>query len=185
MRIVGGRLRGRRLLSPKDHSVRPTTDRNRESLFNILTHRWPDHLKGNVLDIFAGTGALGLEALSRGANCCVFIEKHRQGAQLIKQHVDTFHVSEQAKLLRFDATRPGPVDPWGPFDLVFADPPYGRGLGEKAIAALHKEKWFAPGALLILEEKRGHVPTSLDGFDKLDQRDGGDTSIGMFQDVTV
>lgn len=185
MRIVGGRLRGRRLLSPKDQSIRPTTDRNRESLFNILTHRWPEHLEGRVLDVFAGTGALGLEALSRGASCCVFVEKNKQGAGLITQHIDTFGIAEQARVLRVDATRPGSVDQWGPFDLVFADPPYGRHLGEKSVEALSNTGWFAERSLLVLEEKQGHLPTELRGFDALDQRDSGETSIGIFQFVTA
>ena len=184
MRIVGGKLRGRRLLSPKDQSIRPTTDRNRESLFNILAHRWPAQLNGNVLDVFAGTGALGIEALSRGAKHCVFIEKNRQGAGLIEQHIESFAVMEQSRILRMDATSPGAVDQWGPFDLVFVDPPYAQGLGEKAVGNLVKGGWFATNALLVLEEKQGFLPATIEAFELLDQRDSGDTSIGIFQYVT-
>ncbi|MEP1208192.1 MAG: 16S rRNA (guanine(966)-N(2))-methyltransferase RsmD [Rhizobiaceae bacterium] len=184
MRIVGGRWRGRRLLSPKDQSIRPTTDRNRESLFNIMSHRRPQQLEGRVLDVFAGTGALGLEALSRGASRCVFMEKNRQAATLIDQHIESFGIDECARLIRADATRPGQADEWGPFDLVFADPPYGKGLGEKAIYALVAGNWFADQALLILEEKQGFLPERLDGFELMDQRDWGETGIGIYQFVT-
>ncbi|NKB52700.1 MAG: 16S rRNA (guanine(966)-N(2))-methyltransferase RsmD [Rhizobiaceae bacterium] len=184
MRIVAGKLRGRPLNSPKDQSIRPTTDRNREKLFNILTHRWAEQLNGNVLDMFAGTGALGLEALSRGANRCVFIEKGRQGASLIQQHIDSFGLAECARLLRLDATRPGLVDDWGPFDLVFADPPYGKQLADKALAGLSANRWLAGGAVLVVEEKKGMLPRLNDEFELLDQRDSGDTSMGIFQYVT-
>ena len=184
MRIVAGKLRGRRLQAPRDQSIRPTTDRNRESLFNVLSHHWPQHLRGKVLDVFAGTGALGLEALSRGASCCVFMEKNRQGLALIEDHVAAFGLTDQARIVRADATRPGSADPWAPFDLIFADPPYGRGLGEKAIRALADQGWIADQAIVVLEEKRGHLPEILPGFDMLDQRDSGDTSIGMYKYVT-
>ena len=184
MRIVGGELRGRRLLSPKDQSIRPTTDRNRESLFNILGHRWPNQLSGRVLDVFAGTGALGLEALSRGADAVVFIEKSRQGASLIAEHIDTFNVAGRSQLLKRDATRPGSLNDLLPFDLVFADPPYGKGLGERAVAELAKNGWFAPQALLVLEERSGALPGVLAGFEMQDQRGFGETEIGFYQYVT-
>ena len=185
MRIVGGSLRGRRLLSPKDHSIRPTTDRNRESLFNILNHRWPDQLRGRVLDVFAGTGALGLEALSRGAHTVLFIEKSGQGASLISEHIATFKIVDSATLLKRDAFRPGALEGAEPYDLVFADPPYGKGLGEKAVAALVHNGWFAAGALLVLEERAGALPSSLEGCELLDHRSFGETEIGFYQYVTA
>ena len=184
MRIVGGSLRGRRLQNPKGQLIRPTTDRNRESLFNILSHRFAEHLQGRVLDIFAGTGALGLEALSRGAAYVVFIEKSAQGAALINEHIEAFDLSAQAKLLKRDATRHGPLDGDAPFDLIFADPPYGKGLGEKAINALVLNGWIAPGALLVLEERADALPHALSGFERLDRRNFGETEIGFFQYVT-
>ena len=185
MRIVGGSLRGRRLQSPKDQSIRPTTDRNRESLFNILRHRFADHLQGRVLDIFAGTGALGLEALSRGASDVLFVEKSSQGAALIQQHIADFGVASNARLLRRDATKPGRLDSDLPFDLIFADPPYGKKLGEQAVAALRQNGWLAENALLVLEEKKSALPKQLDGFDMLDQRSFGETEIGFYQFVTA
>lgn len=185
MRIVGGSLRGRRLQSPKDQLIRPTTDRNRESLFNILNHRFSEQLQGRVLDVFAGTGALGLEALSRGASNVVFIEKSNQGASLIQQHIESFGVGGSAKLLRRDATRPGKFGGEQPFDLVFADPPYGKKLGEKAINALRQNDWLAADALIVLEEKKGALPGHLNDFTLLDQRSFGETEIGFYQFVTV
>ena len=184
MRIVGGSLRGRRLQTPKDQSIRPTTDRNRESLFNILNHRFADQLRGRVLDVFAGTGALGLEALSRGASSATFIEKSNQGAALIQEHIRAFGLDDNASLLRRDATRPGKLDGDAPFDLVFADPPYGRKLGEKAVAALRQNGWLAPEAVLVLEERKGELPASLEGFETFDRRSFGETEIGFYQFVT-
>ena len=183
MRIVGGRLRGRRLATPKSLSIRPTSDRNRESLFNILSHRWTHHLTGRVLDVFAGTGALGCEALSRGAVDCVFIENSPQGIALIRENIKTLDLVNCTTVLRRDATRPGVVEENMPVDLIFADPPYGKGLGEKAAMALAANGWIGDGALFILEERKGSLPSRLEGFALLDQRDEGDTSIGLFQRV--
>ena len=185
MRIVGGSLRGRRLQSPKGQSIRPTTDRNRETLFNILSHRFGEQLQGRVLDIFAGTGALGLEALSRGAASVVFVEKSSQGAALIQEHIQSFGVEETASLLRRDATRPGKPENGHQFDLVFADPPYGKTLGEKAIAALAQNDWLTPHAIVVLEEKKGALPDDLVGFELQDQRNFGETDIGFYQFVTA
>ncbi|MEP0943014.1 MAG: 16S rRNA (guanine(966)-N(2))-methyltransferase RsmD [Rhizobiaceae bacterium] len=184
MRIVAGSLRGRRLLSPKGHAIRPTTDRNRESLFNILNHRFSDQLAGRVLDIFAGTGALGLEALSRGAEAAVFIEKSGQGAALVTEHIESFKLADRATLLKRDATRPGPLQGLDPFDLIFADPPYGKGLGEKAVAELMANGWFADGSVLVLEEKAGALPELLEWFERRDSRSFGETEVGFYQYVT-
>ncbi len=181
MRIVGGSLRGRKLATPKSDAIRPTTDRNRESLFNILNHTWPDQLRGRVLDCFAGTGALGLEALSRGAECCVFIEKNAQGLALINSNIATFGLQDRSKVVRGNAVNPGPVVDVGPFDLIFADPPYGQGLGVDAAAALLAHNWVAEGAIFVLEEKIGFLPDGLEGFEQHDQRSMGDTSIGIFR----
>lgn len=181
MRIVGGSLRGRKLATPKNDAIRPTTDRNRESLFNILVHRWPDHLQGRVLDCFAGTGALGLEALSRGATFCAFIEKSSQGLSLINGNINTLSLQACSQVVRRDAIKPCEVVATGPFDLIFADPPYGRGLGEKAVAALMAENWIAKDAVLVLEEKTGALPHDLDGFELDDERVLGETTIGIYR----
>lgn len=183
MRIVGGRLRGRRISTPKNQSIRPTTDRNRESLFNILSHGWPQHLTGRVLDVFAGTGALGIEALSRGASHCTFLEKSPQGVSIIRENITSLDVQDLAKVLRLDATRPGMLAAAEPFDLIFADPPYSKGLGERAAIALTENGWIGEGALFVLEERRGSLPSTVAGFELRDRRDQGDTSIGLFHVV--
>jgi len=137
VRIVAGRFKGKALLSPTDDSIRPTSDRAREAMFNILASRIGVHLDGvKVLDLFAGTGALGLEALSRGAASCVFVDTGAEARGLVRDHIEAFGIAGIAKLLRRDATALGPAGTMGPVDLVFLDPPYGKGLGELALASL-------------------------------------------------
>jgi 16S rRNA (guanine966-N2)-methyltransferase len=155
MRIVAGRFRGKTLLSPSDASIRPTADRVREAVFNIIASRLGPGLDGRrVLDLFAGTGALGLEALSRGATRAVFVDNGAEARGLIRDHIEAFGVAATAKLLRRDATDLGPAGGFGAFDLVFLDPPYGKGLGERALAAARAGGWLAPDALIVLEEGR-------------------------------
>ncbi|MEL7274707.1 MAG: 16S rRNA (guanine(966)-N(2))-methyltransferase RsmD [Pseudomonadota bacterium] len=181
MRIVGGKFRGRVLAAPKGQSIRPTTDRNRESLFNILNHAHGDMLDGAlVLDIFAGTGALGLEALSRGATHCTFVEISAEGRGLLRQNVEALGLTGITKILRRDATKPGQAGTMGPFNLVFADPPYGKGLGEKALMMLLQNGWLAKNTLVVLEEAKGHLPAAVEGFQPLDHRTMGETEIGIF-----
>lgn len=179
MRIVGGELRGRALAAPKDRAIRPTTDRTRESLFNILANRL-DFAGLRVIDLFAGTGALGLEALSRGAGFALFVENSAEGRGLLRINIETLGLTGRARIFRRDATSLGVIGTMQPFDLAFADPPYGRGLGEKAAAALLDGGWLAPGALLALEEVRGAAPEVLPGYDTLDRRQFADTVIGLF-----
>jgi len=153
MRIVGGRLGGRALEAPKSQNVRPTSDRLRESLFNILTHRYDDVITGaRVLDLFAGTGALGLEAMSRGAVFALFIDDGAEARALIRQNVEALGLGGITRIFRRDATRLGAVHPNEPFALVFLDPPYRKGLAEKALASLRDGGWLAPGALVVVEE---------------------------------
>lgn len=181
MRIVGGKFRGRRLDVPKNLAIRPTTDRNRETLFNILQHGRNDVLQGRVLDVFAGTGALGLEALSRGAAHVHFMDNNRQAIALIRRNIEALEAETQSFLQLRDATRPGlPVD-LQKFDLVFADPPYGKQLGELAARALAQNGWIEHGGLLVLEEQRLKLPRQIEGFELSDRRDLGETSIGLFQ----
>ena len=130
MRIVGGRFRGRTLSAPKSQAIRPTADRLREALFNILTHSYGDPVEGaRVLDLFAGTGALGLEALSRGAAFVLFVDDGAEARALLRGNVDALGAGGATKVYRRDATRLGPAHPMEPFSLVFLDPPYGKGLG--------------------------------------------------------
>ena len=182
MRIVGGEFRGRRLAEPKSDAIRPTTDRNRESLFNILSHRDDIRLDGaRVLDLFSGTGALGLEALSRGAKFCLFIEEGVEGRGLIRQSVEAFGLQGRSKIFRRDATRIGAVGTMEPFDLLFADPPYGRRLGEAALVAAKAGGWLKPGALAVLEEA-GEADFDLpEGFVLDDERAMGGTVLRLLR----
>lgn len=178
MRIVGGEFRGRPLATPRDQAIRPTTDRVREALFNVIAHRYPDRLSGaRVLDLFAGTGALGLEALSRGAAFCVFIEESAEGRGLIRTNVEAFGLQGRTKIFRRDATALGAVGTMPPFDLLFADPPYGKGLGERALASALAGGWLAKDALCVVEEASSSAFDPGPGFAVVDERSYGDTVI--------
>ncbi|WP_421853725.1 16S rRNA (guanine(966)-N(2))-methyltransferase RsmD [Oricola sp.] len=180
MRVVGGAFRGRTLAGPKpgSMSIRPTTDRARESLFNIIAHAWPHKLDGaRVLDLFAGTGAIGIEALSRGAASALFIEQSVEGRGLVRRNVETLGLQGRTKLFRRDATRMGDIGTMQQFDVVFADPPYGKGLAEPALRSLHAGGWLRPGALLVVEESATAEFTPPEGFMLADAREFGETRI--------
>jgi 16S rRNA (guanine966-N2)-methyltransferase len=180
MRIVGGAFRGRPLATPKTNAIRPTTDRAREAVFNVIAHRYGEHLDGaRVLDLFAGTGALGLEALSRGASYAVFIEESAEGRGLIRTNVEAFGLSGRTKIFRRDATKLGEAGTLQPFDLVFADPPYGKGLGELALSAARDGGWLKPGALCLVEEAAATPFQPPAGFTLDERRDYGDTTIAF------
>jgi len=182
MRIVGGEFRGRPLATPRSNSIRPTTDRTREALFNVLAHRYADRLEGGrVLDLFAGTGALGLEAVSRGAAFCMFIEESAEGRGLIRANVEAFGLTGRTKIFRRDATRLGPAGTVQPFDLVFADPPYGKGLGEAALRSALDGGWLAQDALLVVEETATAAFDPGAGFVTVDERGYGDTIIRLIE----
>ena len=176
MRIVGGEFRGRSLATPKSNDIRPTTDRTRESLFNILSHSYPEALDGTrVLDLFAGTGAVGLEALSRGCRQALFVEQGVEGRGLLQNNIEAFGLQGRAKVFRRDATSLGSVGTMEPFHLVFADPPYAMGLGEKALASAALGNWLVPNALVVLEERADVQPAPTAVFERLDVRVFGDT----------
>jgi 16S rRNA (guanine966-N2)-methyltransferase len=178
MRIVGGKFRGKALLSPTDDSIRPTSDRARESMFNILASRIGVHLDGiKVLDLFAGTGALGLEAVSRGATSAVFVDTGAEARGLIRDHIEAFGIAGFAKLLRRDATALGPAGTMGPFDLVFLDPPYAKGLGERALASLRDGNWLAKDATIVLEESSEVELALPTGFELDDRREYGAAAV--------
>lgn len=184
MRIIAGRFRGRALASvgkgdPAAH-LRPTTDRVRESLFSMLTGgRFGDPLTdAKVLDLFAGTGALGLEALSRGAASATFVENGPKALTLLRRNIDICGVSGETSVIKRDATR---LQPCGepPFNLIFLDPPYGKGLGSKALRAATEGGWVAPDALIVWEESHPEPPPQ--GYALLDQRRYGDTIISIVE----
>jgi 16S rRNA (guanine966-N2)-methyltransferase len=178
MRIIAGKFRGRQLLSPSDAAIRPTADRVRESIFNILGSRIGPSFDGlRVLDLFAGTGAMGLEALSRGAAQVVFVDTGAESRGLIRDHIEAFGAGGIAKLLRRDATALGPSGTLGPFDLVFLDPPYGHRLGEKALASLVASNWLAPQAILVLEESADAALELPEGFLLDDRRQYGAAAV--------
>lgn len=180
MRIVGGEFRGRPLATPRSNAIRPTTDRTREALFNVLAHRFADRLQdARVLDLFAGTGALGLEALSRGASHCLFIEESSEGRGLIRDNVEAFGLLGRTKIFRRDATGLGNVGTIQPFGLLFADPPYGKGLGEKALASALAGGWLIPGALCVVEESASVPFGPVAGFTLADERNYGETIIRL------
>src|SRR3984885_4946974 len=150
MRVVGGRLRGRSLASPKSNVIRPTADRLREALFNILVHAYDNPIaNARVLDLFAGTGALGIEAVSRGAAFVLFVDDGAEARALLRENVATLGLGGTSKVFRRDATKLGPAYPIEPFSLVFLDPPYGKGLAENALVSARDGAWLGPAALVV------------------------------------
>jgi len=184
MRIVGGARRGLKLAEVGEGDraahLRPTTDRVREAIFNLLQNSpRPDPVPGaRVLDLFAGTGALGLEALSRGASRVTFVEDGTAGRALIRRNIELMQAMGVTDLYRRDATAMGPCR-GAPFTLVFLDPPYGQGLGERALASCVEGCWIAPGAVVVWEE--GTPPAPPAGFTQLDQRRYGDTWVTILE----
>jgi 16S rRNA (guanine966-N2)-methyltransferase len=184
MRVVGGRLRGRNIASPQSREIRPTADRLRESLFNILAHAYGDPVSGaHVLDLFAGTGALGIEAMSRGAAFCLFIDNGAEARALLRQNVEALGLGGVTKVYRRDATALGSVHPHEPFALAFLDPPYGKGLGEKALASLRDGNWLVPGALVVVEEAVAAKLVTPDGYEELERRAYDDTEFVVMRRV--
>src|SRR5258706_2307423 len=176
MRVVGGRLKGRNLASPSSREIRPTADRLRESVFNIVIHAYDNPIDGaRVLDLFAGTGALGIEAVSRGAKFTLFVDNGAEARALLRHNVEALGLGGVTKVFRRDATDLGPAHPVEPFSLVFLDPPYGRGLAEKALISLRDGGWLLPGALLVGEEAETAAVTAPDGFGELERRAYDDT----------
>jgi 16S rRNA (guanine966-N2)-methyltransferase len=178
MRVVGGRLRGRVLAAPKSQAIRPTADRLRESLFNILVHAYGDPVTGaRVLDLFAGTGALGIESISRGAAFALFVDEGAEARALIRANVEALGLGGVSRIFRRDATKLGPAHPIEPFSLVFLDPPYGKGLGEKALASAQAGGWLAPDALIVVEEAASASFKPPEGFEELERRRYDDTEV--------
>jgi 16S rRNA (guanine966-N2)-methyltransferase len=184
MRIVSGRWRGRAIRAPEGASTRPTSDRARQAVFNILEHApWSPGLEDKrVIDLFAGSGALGLEALSRGAAFCLFVERGEPSLSAIRANAQAFGAGAGARVLRQDASRLGMRPPGeAPFDVAFLDPPYGQGLGEQALAGLRDGGWLAPDALAVLERGADEAGSAPDGYEVLDERRYGAAKLSFLR----
>jgi 16S rRNA (guanine966-N2)-methyltransferase len=183
LRIVSGSFRGKALVTPQGEATRPTSDRARQAIFNILEHAaWSPGLRDlRVIDLFAGSGALGFEALSRGAAFCLFVETDEAARGAIRENVEALGLFGVTRVHRRDATdlglRPGGDGP--AFELAFLDPPYAKGppytknLGEQALQRLAAGTWLAPGAIVVFERGAGEPDVPVDGFEVLDVRDYG------------
>src|SRR2546421_505621 len=181
MRVVGGRLKGRNLASPSSREIRPTADRLRESLFNILIHAYDDPIAdARVLDLFAGTGALGIEAISRGAKFALFVDNGAEARALMRNNVEALGLGGVTKVYRRDAGNLGPAHPMEPFSLVFLDPPYAKKLAERALASLRDGGWLTPAALVVVEEAKAAGFVAPEGFEELERRGFGDTGVVFF-----
>ena len=184
MRVVGGKLRSRPLRGPKSDAVRPTSDRLREALFNVLAHSYGNPITGaRVLDLFAGTGALGIEAISRGANYGLFVDEGVEARALLRDNIESLGLGGVTRIFRRDATRLGPVHPLDPFSLVFVDPPYGKGLGEKALVSAREGEWLEPTALIVVEEAVSANFAAPTGFQELERRKYDDTEFVFLRNI--
>ena len=180
MRIVAGRFRGRPLAVPEGAHTRPTSDRVREAVFNVLEHGIAGFSFAGigVLDLFAGTGALGLEALSRGATFCLFVEENAGARALIRRNIETLGLTGATKVFRRDATNLGPAaGNRGGFGLVFLDPPYEQRLAQRALVSAAQGGWLAPGAVAVVEDSRRATVALPQGFSAVEQRAWGDTQV--------
>jgi 16S rRNA (guanine966-N2)-methyltransferase len=178
MRVVGGRLRGRNLAAPGSQAIRPTADRLRETLFNVLAHAYGDPVSGaRVLDLFAGTGALGIEAASRGAEFVLFIDEAAEARALVRENATTLGLGGTTRIFRRDVTKLGPVYPIEPFTLAFLDPPYAQGLAEKALASARDGGWLTADALVVVEEAAKASFSAPDGFREAERRRYDETEL--------
>ena len=177
MRIVAGACRGRPLVAPKGHLTRPTSDRARQAIFNVLEHAaWSPDLDGaRVLDLFAGSGAMGIEAISRGAGFCLFVERAEPAVAAIRANLAALRLEDRARIVRRDATALAPraTTDGAPYDLAFLDPPYGQGLGEAALTRLAAGGWLASDAVAVLERGPADPATIPEGFVLIDDRRWG------------
>lgn len=182
MRVIAGLYKGRTLLTPKDDAIRPTSDRTREALFNILLHSEPGRaalVGGRVADICCGTGALGIEALSRGAAHVTFVDQSKKALELVQQNLNKIGAASQANLLHADATRvPAAREP---YSLILIDPPYGSGLLVPLLKTLSAQGWLAPHTLISFEEAKTFTLPELAGFEVMLNRAYGKNQLFLLQ----
>jgi 16S rRNA (guanine966-N2)-methyltransferase len=187
MRIIAGRLKGRALQSPASQDskeIRPTSDRLRETIFNILGHAYGNPVEdAAVIDLFAGTGAMGFEAISRGAKRALFVDDGTKARALIRANVDALGLGGATKIFRRDARKLGPAPAGEKFSLAFLDPPYGKGLAEPALVALRDGGWLAEAALAIVEEAADARLDVPQGFTLLERRTYGDTQVVILRSL--
>ena len=185
MRIVAGTFRGRPLVAPKGHSVRPTADQTRQAIFNVLEHAaWAPALEdARVMDLFAGAGGLGLEAISRGASFCRFLEQDETALGAIRANVEHLGVEDRVSIERRDATRltARPAGGAPAFEFAFLDPPYGKGLAEKALGALASGGWLAEGAVAVVERGWRDAAEAPEGYEALDDREWGAARVSFLR----
>ena len=182
MRIVGGLHRGRTISAPAGVIARPTTDRVREALFSILTSRDDVSFEdARVIDLFAGSGALGLESMSRGASFCLFVEENAAARGAIRENADSLGLVGSTRIHRRSAISLGqrPTSAGDPFSIAFLDPPYGKGLADKALEELTRG-WLADKAIIVVEQGAKEPPASATNFLETDRRQYGDTQIGLY-----
>jgi 16S rRNA (guanine966-N2)-methyltransferase len=184
LRVTGGAFRGRTLVEPPNDRVRPTSDKVRQAIFNILAHNdFGFDLEGaKIIDLFAGTGALGVEALSRGAAFVLFVDDSAESRALIRRNVEALNLTGACKIWRRDATQLGPMaaGAGGPFDLAFLDAPYRKGLTVRALASLIEGRWLAPGAAIVAETAVDEALDTPAGFRPIDTRSYGETALHIF-----
>ncbi|MEM8770270.1 MAG: 16S rRNA (guanine(966)-N(2))-methyltransferase RsmD [Pseudomonadota bacterium] len=183
MRIIGGTFSGRRILAPKGRIARPTADRTREALFNSLSARDDFSFEGaRVIDLFAGSGALGLEAMSRGAAWCLFVETDAGARGVIRDNIETLGLFGATRIHRRSALSLGdrPASAGQPFTLAFLDPPYGEDLAAAAMTELRKGNWLADNAIAIVEQGKDETPAAPDGFIEQTRRSYGAAQIGVY-----
>lgn len=177
MRIVAGSLKGRAITTPEGQNTRPTSDRARQAVFNVLEHAsWSETLHGaRVIDLYAGSGALGFEAVSRGAAFCLFVEIEDDARGAIRENADAYGLMGRTRVHRRSATdlgvRPGSAGE--AFDIAFLDPPYAKGLGEQTLARLLEGNWLKPGAIVVFERGSDELDIDTPGYERLDARDYG------------
>ena len=177
MRIVAGKLKGRAIVAPEGQGTRPTSDRARQAVFNVLEHAaWAEPLQGaRIMDVFAGSGALGFEAMSRGAAFCVFVEIDEEARGAIRENADTYGLMGATRVHRRSATDLGvrPGSDGEAFDFAFLDPPSGKGMGEQALQRLADGDWLKPGAIVVFERGSSEPEIDTPGYERLDARDYG------------
>jgi 16S rRNA (guanine966-N2)-methyltransferase len=185
MRITAGEMKGRMLATPRDAAIRPSSDKVRQAIFNLLEHhpKLDDFAlaKARVIDLFAGTGALGLEALSRGAGYCLFVDNSTAGRALIRQNIEDLGLTGRTKIWRRDAAQLGRLDTLAPFGLAFLDPPYRQQLIEPALMSLRDGGWLLPGAVVVAESDEDEAVVAPSGYEPIDRRIYGSTAVTLLR----